>query len=191
MLNDALHERIPLSTAKTAHSLSTVFEGSRYNIGDKQKVVVEFEPKAEKSCTETSDRLTEKLYGDVHESMAAYLVLCGVVGQNVGLCRLRNTQTARFVLIPDGVEELCESCFYECKRLSCVTFGESSRLKVIGKDAFRESGLVEIHVPDGIERVLMDSDPSLPSKCRIRQLTPTLPERLCPHIRVRQHPARV
>ena len=35
--------------------------------------------------------------------------------------------------IPDGVEELCEKCFYECESLSCVTFGESSSLKLIGE----------------------------------------------------------
>ena len=93
--------------------------------------------------------------------------------------------------IPDGVEKLCGWCFSDCKNLSRVTFGESSSLKLIGKKAFFGSGVVEIHVPDGIERVLMDSDISLSSQCRIRQLTPTLPERLCPHIRVRQHPARV
>ena len=103
-----LHERLPFSTAKTAHSLSIVFEGSRYNPGDQQKVVVEFEINGEKSCTETSDRLNERLYDDVHESMAAYLVVCGAIGQNVGLHRLRNTQMARFVSIPDGVEEVWE-----------------------------------------------------------------------------------
>ena len=116
-LNGALHERLPFSTAKTAHILSIVFEGSRYNPGDQQKIVVEFEINGEKSCTETSDRLNERLYDDVHESMAAYLVVCGVIGQNVGLHRLRNTQMARFVSIPDGVEEVCESCCYDCENL--------------------------------------------------------------------------
>ena len=106
-LNDALHERLPFSPAKATQSLSTVFEGSRYDLGDKQKVVVGSEPNEEKSCTETSD----KLYDDVHESVASYLVVCGVLGQNVGLRRLRNTQMARFVSIPDGVEELCEKLF--------------------------------------------------------------------------------
>ena len=151
-LNDAMHERLPFLTAKMAHSLSTVFEGSRYDLGDQQKVV-EFEPNGEKSCTETSDKLTERLSDDVHESVVAYLVVRGVIGQNVGLGGLRNTQNARFVSIPDGVEELCEKCFYDCKRLSRVTFGESSSLKLIGKGAFRVSGIVEIHIPDAVEKI--------------------------------------
>ena len=123
-LNDALHERLPFSTAKTAHSLSTVFEGSRYDLGDQQKVVVESEPNGEKSCTKPSDRLTERLsdeddqyeedqeYGmpdyeeeeeEYNEStmknVAAYLVVCGVIGQNGGLRGLRNTQRVRFLSI--------------------------------------------------------------------------------------------
>ena len=40
--------------------------------------------------------------------------------------------------IPDGVEELCEACFSECKTLSYVTFGESSSLRLIGKEAFHD-----------------------------------------------------
>ena len=97
-LSDALHDRLPFSTDKTARSLSTVFEGSRYDLGDQQKVVVESEPNREKSCA------YERLYDDVHERVAVYLVVCGVVGQNVGLRGLRNTQGPRFVSIPDGVE---------------------------------------------------------------------------------------
>ena len=42
--------------------------------------------------------------------------------------------------LPDGVEELCESCFCDCKSLSCVRFGESFSLKLIGKEAFTSSG---------------------------------------------------
>ena len=138
-LNGALRERLPFSPTKARHSLSIVFEGSRYDPGDQQKVVDEFEPDGEKSCTESSDRLTEPLSDDVHESVGVYLVVCGVIGQNAGLCGLRNTQSARFVSIPDGVEELCESRFRGCKSLSRVTFGESSSLKLIGKDAFKSS----------------------------------------------------
>ena len=152
-LNDALHERLPFSTAKTARSLSTVFEGSRYTLRDQQKVVVESEPNREKLGTETSDSLKETLSDDVHESVVAYLVVSGVIGQNVGLRGLRNTQRARFVSIPDKVEELCEECFYECESLSRVTFGESSSLKLIGNGAFRETALVEIRIPDGVEEL--------------------------------------
>ena len=169
-LSDALHERLPFSTAKTTHSLSTVFEGSRYSLGDQQKVIVESEPNGEKSCTETSDRLKERLYDDVHESVAAYVVVCGVIGENVGLCGSRNTRRARFVSIPDGVEELCEKCFSGCKSLSRVTFGESSSLKLIGKRAFCGRDLLEIHIPDGIERLLMDDWTGLPPQCLVMKL---------------------
>ena len=103
----------------------------------------------EKACTEASDRLTD----GVHESVAAYLVICGVIDHSVGLRGLRNTQRARFVSIPDGVEEICEKCFYQCQSLSRVTFGESSSLKLIGKAAFGWSGVVEIHILDGVEEL--------------------------------------
>ena len=99
--------------------------------------------------------MTERLYDVVHESVSAYLVVCGVVSQNVGLRGLRNAQGPRFVSIPDGGEELCESCFFECKSLSRVTFGESSSLKLLGKGAFCGSGVVEIRIPDGVEEIYL------------------------------------
>ena len=72
--------------------------------------------------------------------------------------------------IPDCVQELCEGCFFRCESLSRVTFGESSSLKLIGKGAFNGSDiiirLVEIHIPDRIERLLMDSDTSQPWRRR-------------------------
>ena len=81
---------------------------------------------------------------DYDESVAAYLVVCGVIGQNVGLFSFRNAQRARFVSIPDSVEELCHECFCECKSLSRVTFGESSSLKLIWNEAFREVAFARV-----------------------------------------------
>ena len=166
-LNDTLHERLPFSTTKTTPSLSMVFEGSRNELGGHQKVVVEFEPIEEKSCTKTSDKLTEGLYDDVHESLAAYLVVCEVVSQTVGLT---NPPRVRFVSIPDGIEELRVGCFYWRENLSRVTFGESSSLKSIGMAVFSGSGVVEIHVPDRIEQLLRDHTPGLPPLCGIMKL---------------------
>ena len=57
------------------------------------------------------------------------------------------------VIPPDSVEELCEERFSACKTLSCVTFGESSSLKLIGKRAFDKAGLREIHIPDGVKKL--------------------------------------
>ena len=48
-------------------------------------------------------------------------------------------------------EELCDECFFGCEGLSRVTFGESSSLKLIGKEAFSRSGVGEIPIPDGVE----------------------------------------
>ena len=76
----------------------------------------------------------------------------------------------REIHIPDGVEELCETCFSWCKRLSRVTFGKSSSLKLIGMEAFFGSGVVEIHIPDVIESVLMDVIKDLPLRCLVRKL---------------------
>ena len=96
-LNDASHERLPFSIAKTVHNLNTVFEGSRYDLGDQQAAVVESEPNGEKSCTETSDRLNERLYDNVHESVSACLVVCRAIRQNAGSRGLRKTPRIRFV----------------------------------------------------------------------------------------------
>ena len=49
--------------------------------------------------------------------------------------------------------ELCEECFDACVSLSRVTFGASSSLKLIGKGAFRGSGVCEIHIPDSVEEL--------------------------------------
>ena len=89
MCNDASHERLPLSTAKTAHSLSTAFEGSRYDRKDQQKVLVKFEPSEETSCVATSDRKASQCYEDQghdesgdyncdQEGVVLYLILYGV-----------------------------------------------------------------------------------------------------------------
>ena len=57
------------------------------------------------------------------------------------------------VIIPGSVEELCDKCFYGCRGLSAVTFGESSSLRRVGKQAFHGSGLSEIHIPDSVEEL--------------------------------------
>ena len=90
--------------------------------------------------------------------MFVYLVVCGVIGQNVnnGLRGLPNTQRARLMPIPDGVVELCEKGFCVCESLLRVTFDDSSSLKLIGKEVFNGSGVVEIHIPDVIERLVRD-----------------------------------
>ena len=59
----------------------------------------------------------------------------------------------------------------ECENLSRVTFGESSSLKRIGERAFWGSGVREIHIPDGIERLLRDRNSSgLHPQCRVMKL---------------------
>ena len=52
--------------------------------------------------------------------------------------------------IPDSVEEICESCFYECRHLLRLTFGESPSLKRIGAEALRTGFLSpDIIFPSG------------------------------------------
>ena len=79
-------------------------------------------------------------------------VLSGVPGQDDSGWR-RVVSLHELVSIPDSTEELCDSCFSWCKRLSRVTFGESSSLKLIGKKAFDGSGMVEIHIPNSVEQL--------------------------------------
>ena len=70
-------------------------------------------------------------------------------------------QMVRLVSIPDVVEELCEGRFSECESLSRVTFGESSSLKLIGREAFRGSGVREIHAP-ARAKMVCDAGPGYP-----------------------------
>ena len=57
------------------------------------------------------------------------------------------------VHIPDSVEELCDECFCVCSCLSRVTFGASSSLRLIMREAFRGAGVGEIHIPDSVEEL--------------------------------------
>ena len=84
----------------------------------------------------------------MYQTVEVYLDRFGVRGQKDS--GWRGMQMAELVSIPDSVEELCDQCFCECKSLSRVTFGESSSLKLIGKEAFCGSGVRESHIPDGV-----------------------------------------
>ena len=55
--------------------------------------------------------------------------------------------------IPEGVGELCESCFAFCFSLSRLTFGESSSLKLVSSAALSKSSVREIHIPDSVEEL--------------------------------------
>ena len=57
------------------------------------------------------------------------------------------------IAVPDSVEEICDKCFYESPYVSRVTFGESSSLKRIGREAFHGSRLREIHLPSSVEEL--------------------------------------
>ena len=59
----------------------------------------------------------------------------------------------REVYIPDSVEYLSNRCFFECRSLSRVAFGESSTLRQTGIEAFFKCGLTEIHIPDSVEEL--------------------------------------
>ena len=51
------------------------------------------------------------------------------------------------IRIPDGAEELCESCFCKWESLLRVPFGASSSLKLIGARAFNEGSVRETMFP--------------------------------------------
>ena len=146
-LHHAVHERVPFSTITISHSLSTVFKESKA-----WRVDAEFGANGDKSCPETGDMPEEIVDDKGHESVEVYLGVSGVRGQNNSRWR-RVMESVQLMSIRDSVEELCESCFYKCKSLSRVTFGESSSLKLIGKKAFYGSGVCEIRIPDRVEEL--------------------------------------
>ena len=45
------------------------------------------------------------------------------------------------ITIPDSVRELCDECFKGCKKLRRVTFGSSSALERVGRQAFARTSL--------------------------------------------------
>ena len=49
--------------------------------------------------------------------------------------------------IPAGISEMCDRCFYWCKRLRRVNFGSSSSLERIGMLCFAGSGLLDFEIP--------------------------------------------
>lgn len=59
----------------------------------------------------------------------------------------------REIRIPDQVENLCDKCFYACKNLSRVTFGDSSSLKRTGRGCFRYSDLIHTFLPSSVASV--------------------------------------
>jgi hypothetical protein len=53
------------------------------------------------------------------------------------------------------VEKICESCFYECKSLSTITFECNSKLSCIERSAFRHcSSLSTIYAPASLQPIL-------------------------------------
>ena len=63
------------------------------------------------------------------------------------------------IYIPDSVEELCDSCFFECTSLSRIIFGPQSSLKRLGQRLFfgiyhsYAPRLTEIRIPDRVETI--------------------------------------
>ena len=57
------------------------------------------------------------------------------------------------ISIPNSVTEIADNCFKEWKNLSTVSFGSSSSLRRLGKEAFAGTSLREIHIPDSAEEI--------------------------------------
>ena len=150
-LSHAVHERMPFSTVKISHSLTTLFQESVYHQWDQLRVLAEFEANGEE-YPNTSDTSDEIVYDTGHKNVEVHLALSGVRSHNNSVWRPLMGMV-ELVSIADSVEELCENCFCECRSLSRVTFGESSSLKLIGQGAFCVTGVREIHIPDAVEEL--------------------------------------
>lgn len=80
------------------------------------------------------------------------VVDCLLLGKNGSVC-YSCMGTLKECAIPDCVEELCDKCFYRCRSLLRVTFGESSWLERIGSEAFSKSGLTDIFIPSRVKEL--------------------------------------
>ena len=70
-----MHNRLPFSTVRISHGLSTTFEGSVYRPGDQRRLRTEFEASKEKACPEISDPSEAISYDDGDKSVEVCLVL--------------------------------------------------------------------------------------------------------------------
>ena len=77
-----------------------------------------------------------------------------LVSKDQRICYSCIDELEEVILLNNRRGELCEDCFCWCRSLCHVAFGNSSPLKLIWTMAFSWSGVSEIHIPDGLERVL-------------------------------------
>ena len=57
------------------------------------------------------------------------------------------------VSIPNGVCELRDRCFCECRSHRRMNLGSCSSLKRIGVECFKNSGVEELSIPDGFREL--------------------------------------
>ena len=57
------------------------------------------------------------------------------------------------IRIPAGIEEIGDCAFRQCKNLTTVTFTLGSYLKKIGHYAFSECKIMSITLPDGLTNI--------------------------------------
>ena len=159
-LSHALHERLPFATIRTPYGKSMISARGIDDRWSRWRLLAELEADAEydkwRAYVEAYHSLKKVWDEERYESIVTCLAPSGekrhVRGQAVPSSRGLALQ-AEVVSVPDDVEELCDECFSECFILSRVTFGELSALKRIGTEAFKGSGLTEIHVPDSVEEL--------------------------------------
>lgn len=75
---------------------------------------------------DTSDTLNDRLSDKVHGRAVVYPVLSG---KSCIVSGRGNHCFSQVGSIPDSVEEVCQECFYQCKSLFRIKFGEPSSLK--------------------------------------------------------------
>ena len=56
----------------------------------------------------------------------------------------------RMVCIPNNVREVADLCFRRCKSLRFVTFSKFPQVERIGIDAFLETRIKEVCIPDSV-----------------------------------------
>ena len=69
----------------------------------------------------------------------------------IASCAFEDCASLTSASIPEGVTEIPFAAFRSCSALTSVSL--PSTLKVIGEDAFRETGLTSVTIPDGVETI--------------------------------------
>lgn len=105
--------------------------------------------RAFENCTGLEKVVFEGVPGKLSFDHCTSLTEVELIDGMIGIPTFPESALTR-VVIPGSVEEIANTAFRDCSRLSEVLFAEESKLKRIGGDAFNGTNLSSINIPDSV-----------------------------------------